>query len=748
MFSSRSLLLSALTVVSSGVFLTGTASAACPATLVIDDGDCGHTLIGTWFGTPGAGDGYRGDQFYAETAQSASQLARSEWNFTDLTGGMYDVYVTWSASDSGMRNISTKTPVVVRTGKVQQTIFVNQSIDPQDQGGVLHDGTYWFKLGEFSVTDGALKVLLSNRANGKVVLADAVRLKKHSAGGSGSGFLRITGKATASTDVVVENQKNVPLLRFEARADQATDDVLFTEIGFEAATNGALHNANNYTLWVDTNSDGVVDTILEAGVVSQNGGVIFDALMAGGFVLPKTGQVSVFEVHADIAPSITHDDTLSIRFNTGTVFAMAEWVSTGTPLKGIGTRNPAGQYEPDEGTYVDSGAAGQIQVQTQYATRYTLKDQGDLYVTKSSTPTRERQLLGGTLASEILHLQFHSEYEDIDVTKLVFTATDGNASSFLANVDRLELYLVGSVTPFAVATVGGCGVDPVPANSMCANTLFNEFIVPKGSNTNILIRPRMRTDTNGAISGHDVVIRMGPESLYVEARGLASSNDLDANDGDALPEGEVFIGTSSAAPNAIIKSKFNEVVLSKITSITNADPNANGTAVPTGSNRAIGQFKFSAAANNNTKNGVNKWTMDNILFNVNATNIDMDGGSFELYNKADPLTKAPCSLVGASGSSSLLVQCTSLAGSGVDTEIDPGTDITFVLEADITNAKVNAAATSTLLVSFQNFADYSKTVFGPTDSHILWLDKDNVGSTSFLWIEYPETSVHGTTYNA
>ncbi len=346
----------------------------------------------------------------------------------------------------------------------------------------------------------------------------------------------------------------------------------------------------------------------------------------------------------------------------------------------------------------------------------------------------------------------------------MFTGFGGNATGWKNNgVDRLELYAVGSTTPFAFATVAGCGTDDVPAgaSSMCANMENQEFIVKKGSDTNILVRPRMRTDTDGAISGTGVIISIDPASNAssstgsVRARGLLSSSNLSANDADGTAEGEVVIGNSLSTTNSQIVSNDNDIVLAKITSITNADPNANGTAIPTGI-RKIAQFKFSTAAANNLKNGTNKWTLSGVMFNVNATNVILGSGDqtasgtsdFKLYNAADATQKATCLSDKATSSGTLVVTCRNLRSTTVSTEIDPGTDATFVLEAEVANSKISNSSTSTLQVSLQNFSESPTALtFTSSTSHISWQDKDNSSTTTFRWIEYPETSVNGTSYN-
>ncbi len=380
---------------------------------------------------------------------------------------------------------------------------------------------------------------------------------------------------------------------------------------------------------------------------------------------------------------------------------------------------------------------------------------GDLYITKSATPTRSHMALGGTLSDEVLRLTFRAEKEDIDVTDLVFTATGPNAASISTNVDRIELFKVGSTTPFASATIANCGSTSAPANSMCAKMDAQEFVAPKGLDMNLLARLRVKTDVDGSVSGQQVQLMFGTVSSVV-ARGLTSSNLLSVNDGDALAEGEVFIGTSSPAASQTITGKDNAVVHSKIMSITNASPDANGTAIPTGIQRAIGQFKFSAAAANNTKNGNNSFTLSGVIFNVNATNVLLGTGDqtslatsdFKIYSKLDPTMKSTCTADKAIATDALVITCSNLTSSLVNTEIDPDSDVTFVLEAEVVNAKISNTSASTLQVSFQNFDSMSATTFGAAGSHVRWLDKDNASSpASFLWIESSDSGVKGTSYN-
>lgn len=577
--------------------------------------------------------------------------------------------------------------------------------------------------------------------------------------------LTIAIKATGTSDVAVKNSKNVNLLRFETRAGEAKD-ILLTKLIFKSATGAtSLQNGQNYTLWVDTDGDGKVDTVLQKGVTSQTSKITFSQLTGGGFVIPKEKTV-VFEVHSDIAASLVNDD-LQLMFATADTFVEAETVDRGSSLSGIKL----------DGTCLASCTSNDITVTTVTAQRWSLVSQGDLYVSQDTTPLRNRQLLGGTLADAILRLNFHSENEDVDVTDIQLNSSGSNATS----VDRLELYKEGATTPFGSATIGGCGSDrvrsnnnggPVVTKAFCLKMQSRQLVIPKGSDVKVLVKPRMKTDVDGATSGTGVQIWLVGDSASdnstgsgaIRARGDQSSNTLTRNDLDTTAEGEVFIGTKTAAASTSVIGNKNFVALSKIQTIANANPDANGTNVPTGV-ADIGQFKVSAAPNSNSKNGLNKVVLSGVVFNVNATNIATDTTTFKFYNKANStvtrtcvtMTTAGVPIVG-SASGAFVVSCSQLnktAVTTVNTTIDQGTDQTFVLQANITNPKVASTSTSTLQVSIVNFDSLSNTVFGPisTHSHFEWIDSDSgtlgTGSTTssnFLWVEYPDTTVKSTSY--
>jgi len=574
--------------------------------------------------------------------------------------------------------------------------------------------------------------------------------------------LNVAVQSIGDSDTAVKNSKNITLLRFQARAGEA-EDVLFTSAIFRSQS-GSLLNGQNYALWVDTDTDGVVDTILQKGVAAQSDLVTFNDLAGGGYVIPAEATV-IFEAHADIASNLTNDD-LRLAFATGSTigsYIEAEQVQNGSTLSGINTFSPTGA---DVSGDCDSNC--DITVNIVFSKVWSLVSQGDLFVTRDQQP-RSRQLLGGSLGDEILRLQLRAQNEDIDVTNLQFNSSGSTATS----VDRLELYKLGATTPFATATTGGCGSDDVltvnigtsvttTTAAFCASMQSQQLVVKDGQNQIITVRPRLKSDEQGATSNQNIQFFLTKQAVSnnvtgsgsVRARGLQSSNNLGANDQDSSNEGEVFIGVDTVTSNANIAGSMNKTVLSKITSIANANPDADNTNVPTGIS-PFGQFTFTAATNTNTLNGLNKATLSGVVFNVNATNVIIDGSTFKFYNKADSSNKVACtarntagSVVTGNASGSLLVDCKGLKGSIVDTRIPSGASMTFVLEGNVTNSKVGTS-TSGLQAAIQDFTTLSATSYGTAsgNSHIDWADEDT-SATYFKWVEYGDTSVKSTSYKS
>ncbi len=391
----------------------------------------------------------------------------------------------------------------------------------------------------------------------------------------------------------------------------------------------------------------------------------------------------------------------------------------------------------------------------------------NLYVTKDIVALRNRQCLGGQTCDTILKLNLRADNEAVDVTGLQFVVMNRAIQS----VDRLDLYTNTGTTPFASATLGGCGTAPVVGGvTFCATMLNRQLVISAGAITKVLVKPVLKNDTNGALSGEMLQLVLSGQAVSnnvtgegaVHARSAVSGNFLIANNGNTTADGEIFIGVSSPSPaNQDIVGNKNVTVLSKIVSIANANPDPDGSMIPTGA-AGIGQFRVTAAAHSNSKNGLNKVLLSGALFSVRAMNVSIDASSFRLYNKANVAISQSCAPMSLSGSpmfgvatDSFLVACTQLALSPMNIAIDQGTNQTFVLQMNVMNPKLLLTKPSTLQVSLESFNDINQTVFGVAGSHFQWIDRDSAPlgidtttSSSLLWVEYPDTVVTSTSYQS
>ncbi|MDD4319202.1 MAG: S-layer homology domain-containing protein [Candidatus Peribacteraceae bacterium] len=576
-----------------------------------------------------------------------------------------------------------------------------------------------------------------------------------------------------TTDTAVKSAKNVRLMRFEARAGEAKS-VLLTKFIFEAV-HGTLgstaKNGTNYTLWVDTDGNNEVDTILDkgkaaAGTDTTGWNVTFDTLTNGGFVLNKESTV-MFEVRSDIAGALVLPNNLQLRFATGATvsYVEAETVDRGSALSGIKTVDPA---ESLTGSACSTNC--DITVDMEVSPTLSLVAQGNLIVTEdTSVSLSSRQLLAGGLGDAILRLNLHAENEPIDVTNLNITTS----GSTIGSVESLELYKEGATSYFARATTANCSGQDVPAVNphgnptvvtFCASMQTQQLVVPKGGpDVKVLVKPRLKNDENSAVPNqtvwlwvdHNNAMSSSTGTGSVRARGVDSSGPLNGNDSD--DDGEVVIGGTTAvgATNAIIRGEKNLTVLSKIASIVN-NPLNSSSQVQAVTGFELARMKIAAAANTNTKNTANKVTLSGVIFNITSAGVVIDQSTFKLYNVAAPSFTDTCTaynltsdtVLGHSASGSFAVRCDNIAKSTVNAAIDPGSDATFALTADVTSV----SSTHNLTASLQNFSDIAKTAFGQLTaamSHFEWTDKDSSTDTtaSFKWVEYPTTSVNFTSFS-
>ena len=141
---------------------------------VIDNGQPGYAETGSWSTAVG---GFDGTNRVAATTRGKVATATASWTFSGLPVHNYQVWVTYV----GKSSYATNAPFAVYNGGTNLgTTLLNESIlVTQSQGG-LDQGSYggvgWLELGVNNITSGQLEVLLSNRASGNHVDADAVMI--------------------------------------------------------------------------------------------------------------------------------------------------------------------------------------------------------------------------------------------------------------------------------------------------------------------------------------------------------------------------------------------------------------------------------------------------------------------------------------------------------------------------------------------------------------------------------------------
>jgi hypothetical protein len=140
-----------------------------------DDGDLGYQEVGIW--TEGSG-GFvglnRADPGADHRIQSAGiGKQRATWSLSvtgGLPAGMYQVYITWVAKPTN----TTAAPYTIYDNNVLEAAPTrNQRLEPDDG---TFKGRPWESLGTYTITNGTVRVRLTDATNDGNVIADGVLL--------------------------------------------------------------------------------------------------------------------------------------------------------------------------------------------------------------------------------------------------------------------------------------------------------------------------------------------------------------------------------------------------------------------------------------------------------------------------------------------------------------------------------------------------------------------------------------------
>ena len=140
---------------------SGYATAAVGASIIMDDGDAGFSVVGTWTAkTSATANG--GD--YVDIAGGGTGANVARWQFTGLTDGDYEIAATWPSDVNGSGNQAVYTlydGAPTAENGIGRRITTAQSAAPNDFSA---DGRAWERLGIVRVVGGALTVEVRDAA--------------------------------------------------------------------------------------------------------------------------------------------------------------------------------------------------------------------------------------------------------------------------------------------------------------------------------------------------------------------------------------------------------------------------------------------------------------------------------------------------------------------------------------------------------------------------------------------------------
>lgn len=346
---------------------------------------------------------------------------------------------------------------------------------------------------------------------------------------------------------------------------------------------------------------------------------------------------------------------------------------------------------------------------------------------------------GTGLNEPLLKLLFTARGEDVRIQNIRFSAT-GSVGA-VDSLSGFELRRSSDIPQFLGMAVPGpaCGRD-----SFCAllGTGTGGVLVESGKTITMDVLPRI----TGGTSGRQFRLFMRNDTpnqefqAAVDAIAGTPAVALLKNNGDAVLENEVFIGTQVPGPSKVISSTVEDLTEAKVTSITNVTNAIDGAFMESGV-MPIAKVKIASSShwNSQAPYGIDirvlrfRLAYDNVTF---APSIPADGGmttAFQLYNAASP-HRRPCTLQGD------LLTCSNISTDpALDTfsgEITPNGDATFVLEADIDNPKLDPTKPAYLQASLEDLN--SDSVITPA---VVWHPFSATYVGAYLWSDIAQNTV-------
>ncbi len=143
-------------------------SVVTPTTLpaIVDNSQSGYSETGSGWGSF-SGGGYNGS---LRVVAAGAGTNTATWTFTGLTAGTYSAAVDWLADPNN--RASNATYNIYDGSTLIATVVINQRQNPV---GTSTGGVTFQSLGNFTISSGTLRIVLSDNANG-LIIADAARV--------------------------------------------------------------------------------------------------------------------------------------------------------------------------------------------------------------------------------------------------------------------------------------------------------------------------------------------------------------------------------------------------------------------------------------------------------------------------------------------------------------------------------------------------------------------------------------------
>lgn len=147
---------------------TTTTSTSTSTTRILDNGQAGYAVNGSWSTRTGSG---RDGDLQSAARSTSGVTATANWSFTSLPAGSYRVWMTWPGGTGQASNA----PVSFYDGsRLVRTVTVDQR---SAASGLSKDGSNWKLITTLTISGSQMAVNLGNNANGTVI-ADALRIER------------------------------------------------------------------------------------------------------------------------------------------------------------------------------------------------------------------------------------------------------------------------------------------------------------------------------------------------------------------------------------------------------------------------------------------------------------------------------------------------------------------------------------------------------------------------------------------